>query len=448
MKLVHAADIHLGCRRLEGRLPDEDFAQAFAFIATQAIAESADALLIAGDLFDRPQVEPPLLQQAMAVLRRLKSAGIPIVTIEGNHDRAFVHTDTPTWVNYLGQEDLLIHLRPRFDPAGAILEPWNTTTKSGAWIDLKGVRFTGAGYLGAATPSKLRQIVAALEKGPCHVLLLHAGPDYFVGEGGGYSVEDLRAARAAIRYLALGHIHKPFLVEDWACNPGSPENCDVREAGYGHGPKDGPRVRGYAVVTIDPAQPAIPPTIEIRDTPRRPCHRVDVDCTSFGNKTKNGAATLVAAASKAIKATGAGANAVVDLRLRGALNLNRISIDQVTASEQIRVDSGVFAVSLDLSGLNIEGFKVAGQADANAGATREEIEKLAIRRLVGEEPLWGLTDEQDGFSTLFYDLKEQVRTGRSDQEIAETISQSPLVDRVRAARLAPPATPKVEAMTP
>jgi len=59
MKIFHAADVHLGRRRLDGRLPDKDFADAFAFVAGKAIEEAADVFLIAGDLFDRAQVEPP-----------------------------------------------------------------------------------------------------------------------------------------------------------------------------------------------------------------------------------------------------------------------------------------------------------------------------------------------------------------------------------------------------
>jgi len=439
MKLFHAADIHLGRRRLDGRLPDEDIALMFEFIADQAIAESADVLLLAGDLFDRPQVEPPHLQQAIQTLRKLKAAGIPVVTIEGNHDRAFVHLATHTWVDYLGQEDLLIHLKPRFNAEGAILDLWDPVTRSGAWIDLKGVRFTGAGYLGAATPSKLRQITAALEKGLFHVLLLHAGPDYFVGEGGGFSPADLLALKDSVRYVALGHIHKPIVVENWACNPGSPENCDVREAKYGQAEgKVG--ARGFAVVIVDPAHPETPVSIEVRNTPRRPCLRVDLDCSPFGNKTKNGDAALVNAAVKEIRSLKPLPTTVIDLRLSGFLNLNRIAFDQVLAASQIQEHAEVFAVSIDTSGINAGGPNGAGGATADAGLSREAIEKKAIKTLVNDDALWGLAVEGDAFASLFFDLKEAVRQGRSSEELAEHVSQSPLVEKIRAAKATPPPT--------
>ncbi len=88
MRLFHVADIHLGRRRLDGRLPHSDLAAAFNFVVEKAIEEKVDVFLIAGDLFDRPTVEPPHLRQAQQVLGRLKASGIRAIAIEGNHDRA------------------------------------------------------------------------------------------------------------------------------------------------------------------------------------------------------------------------------------------------------------------------------------------------------------------------------------------------------------------------
>ena len=79
MKLFHVADIHLGRRRLDGRLPHSDLAAAFGFVAERAIDEKADVFLIAGDLFDRPTVEPPHLRQAQQILGRLKVSGIRVI---------------------------------------------------------------------------------------------------------------------------------------------------------------------------------------------------------------------------------------------------------------------------------------------------------------------------------------------------------------------------------
>ena len=438
MKIFHVADIHLGRKRLESRLPDHDLVAAFRFIAEAAIREKADVLLIAGDLFDRAQVEPSHLRQAQEVLRLLKNEDIPVIAIEGNHDKALVHSSEQTWVQYLADDDLLTLLRPSFNAEGAILEPWNERTRTGAWIDIAGVRFVGAGYLGAATPAKVRQILARLPAGPPIVLLLHAGPDYFVGEGGGFSKDDLHALEQSVCYLALGHIHKPMRHADWACNPGSPENCELREAAAGCDKKGVVVPRGFAVVEIEPAAPEKPVKLEVRSNPRRPVHRVELDCTPFGSKTKNGAEALVAAAVKVIAALKPSADDVIDLWLTGRLNLNRIALDQAVAASEIGRSAGVFAVALDTTHLNVgEGFADANSADA-ADIPRDELERRAIRDLVEEHPLWGLGEKRQDFAELFYELKEAVRMGRTADEIAGQISTNPLVEFIRAVQMAPP----------
>jgi DNA repair exonuclease SbcCD nuclease subunit len=415
MKLLHAADIHLGRRRLDGRLPDADFADAFEHIARTAIAEKAEVFLLAGDLFDRPQVEPPHLRQAQRVLALLREARIPVVAIEGNHDKAFLSTDAPTWLDYLAQDELLVLLRPRFDASGALLDPWDAGQKRGAWIEIGGVTFTGAGYLGAATPHKVRQIVEKLDAGKMNVLLLHAGPDYFVGEGGGFSADDLRAIREKVRYLALGHIHRPMLYDGWACNPGSPENCELREALYPE--------QGYALVEIGSEV-----AVRIASNPRRPSLHLELDCTPFGNKLKDGAAALGKAAVKLLAAHQAPPNAAVEFRLTGQINLNRIALDAEALSRAIEQAAGVAAVCLNPTALNLGDGSLP---HATPAISREELERAALRELIDGEHLWGLDGEQQAVANLFFDLKEAVRLGRPAREIAETIRTHPLVEKIR-----------------
>lgn len=440
MRIYHAADIHLGRRRLDGRLPDEDFAQALDHIVTAAIADCADLFLLAGDLFDRPQVEPPHLGQALQILRRLKEAEIPVVAIEGNHDKAFVHSGQPTWVHHLAQEDLLILLQPSFGPDGAILDEWNSDTKSGAWIELAGIRFVGAGYLGAATPNKVRQIVTAMAPESTNVLLLHAGPDYFVGEGGGFSSADLKQLREKTCYLALGHIHKPMLHDGWACNPGSPENCDLNEARYGIDSEGQDQGRGYAVVEIDPKLESPLISIDVRSNSRRPCHRLDLDCTPFGNKTKRGVEAFVEAAGKAIKDLIPSAEAIIDLRLNGSLNLKRIALDPTLAAIEIAEKTEVFAVAIDTTRLNLGTAKAGGDEDLGDGISREELERSALSTLLEDENLWGLGEERQNFAELFFELKEGVLHEQTTDQLAEQIAISPLVARVVQAKDTPPNT--------
>jgi DNA repair exonuclease SbcCD nuclease subunit len=360
------------------------------------------------------------------VLAQLKQAHIPVIAIEGNHDKAFIHSENPTWLNYLAEDDLLILLRTPFDATGPLLKPWDQTLKTGSFIDLLGVRFVGAGYLGAATPHKVREIVARLEPGRAHVLLLHAGPEYFVGEGGGFSSEDLENIRQRVCYLALGHIHKPMKHEDWACNPGSLEHCDLKEASVTD-------CRGFAIVELDPARNQKPLSIEIRDNPRRPVYRLELDCTEFGNKLKRGADALVDRAVDLIKVRAVTVEAVIDLKLTGVLNLDRIALDQAAACAEIAQAARVRAVALDTSSLNLGEDLVDGAVAANQELRGEALERSAILELVNADNIWGLDGRQQQFADFFFNLKEAVRAGRDGESVAEQILQSPLLPLVKKA---------------
>ncbi len=87
MKLLHIADLHIGKRVCEYSMLDEQRA-ILAAIADMAIAEQARAVLISGDVYDRPV--PPAEATALlsAFLERLHAAGIAAVMIAGNHDSA------------------------------------------------------------------------------------------------------------------------------------------------------------------------------------------------------------------------------------------------------------------------------------------------------------------------------------------------------------------------
>lgn len=88
MKFLHTADWHIG-RKLNGFSLLEE--QEAVFLEVMAIAkkEQVDAIVIAGDLYDRsiPSVEAVSLFNTMMVEMNLKS-GYPVLAISGNHDSA------------------------------------------------------------------------------------------------------------------------------------------------------------------------------------------------------------------------------------------------------------------------------------------------------------------------------------------------------------------------
>lgn len=86
MRLLHTADWHLG--RLLHRVPLLDAQrQVLDHLIDVARVEQVDAIIVAGDLFDRALPPVEAVQLAGDVLRRM-AAVAPVVVISGNHDSA------------------------------------------------------------------------------------------------------------------------------------------------------------------------------------------------------------------------------------------------------------------------------------------------------------------------------------------------------------------------
>jgi exonuclease SbcD len=87
MRLIHTADWHLG-RKLKGIDRTPELEAALDELLHQAQLLSADAILIAGDLFDTPNPTTEAERVAYTFFAKLEAAGIPAVLIAGNHDSA------------------------------------------------------------------------------------------------------------------------------------------------------------------------------------------------------------------------------------------------------------------------------------------------------------------------------------------------------------------------
>lgn len=90
LRIIHTADVHLGARHDD--LGEQASAQrerqfaAFAATIDLAIAEKADLLLIAGDLFDSNTQPRRSVERVAAQLKRLTGARIRTVIVPGTHD--------------------------------------------------------------------------------------------------------------------------------------------------------------------------------------------------------------------------------------------------------------------------------------------------------------------------------------------------------------------------
>ena len=269
-RFLHCADIHLGYQQYGQKERYNDFAAAFNAVIDKAtgnylprrgqaaapfdtaVAGPVDFVLLAGDLFHKRAIDALTLNQAMRALRRLRDAGIPCIAVEGNHERAY-YEDTIGWMKFLALQDLIILLDAEIDGDTLTIQPWDPVRRQGAYYEPKpGVRIYGLRYCGASTGTAVASYARTLAEQPAAdytIFMTHAGVEGQMDDkAGGLAFRQWAALREHTDYVALGHFHKPFVLDEWICNPGSPESCSISEAAWSP--------RGYLVVDVDTERPA------------------------------------------------------------------------------------------------------------------------------------------------------------------------------------------------
>lgn len=281
-RFLHLSDVHLGYQQYNHKERFNDFGRAFEYIVRRALEEQVDFVLLAGDLFHKRSIDPLTLLQAVTMLDMLKEEGIPVLAIEGNHDRPH-YQDNASWMDYLTHQGFLIALRPSFENGRAILTEWDGL--SGAYVDLKSrrdsrgiVRIYGIPYYGAATKQVIPMIRDALTEMDHRqvdyvIMMLHAGPDDVLPRYLATVPQSLLTPlREFVHYLAMGHIHKPYERENWMFNPGSPETCSIEEMAWPE--------RGFYLVEVDTAAHPMHRARRIQN-PRRPFVQVPINVERF-----------------------------------------------------------------------------------------------------------------------------------------------------------------------
>ncbi|MFG3039659.1 exonuclease SbcCD subunit D [Streptomyces sp. NPDC048330] len=217
MRLLHTSDWHLG--RSFHRVGLLDAQAAFLDHLVAAVHEhEVDAVLVAGDVYDRAVPPLPAVELFDTALHRLAEAGVPTVMISGNHDsarrlgvgaglirRAGIHlrTDpdgigTPV-VLADGHGDVALYGLPYLEPA--LVRDRLGATKAGHEAVL------------AAAMDRVRADLATRPPGTRSVVLAHA---FVAGGAPSDSERDITVGGVSavptgvfdgVDYVALGHLH-------------------------------------------------------------------------------------------------------------------------------------------------------------------------------------------------------------------------------------------------
>ena len=281
VRFIHTSDIHLGkSYRSSGCDAQryQDFFTTFAEIVADAVRERVDFVLIGGDLFHTGQILPRTFAKTIELLQPLKDAGIPCLAVEGNHD--WIHRrDSVSWMEALSQLGYIKLLRPgRTADGGYCFEPFDEEQGAGGHFEINGVNIYGLGYIGSQAGNHVPRICEAVTT-EFNILLFHVGVwSYSPVEIGNIHPDEALPLSECFSYVALGHGHKPYIVETpqgrpYAFNPGSPDRVNFGEERYD---------KGYYLVTLEKGRPSQ----LFKSSSPRPMYVLTVDLDGAANSVE------------------------------------------------------------------------------------------------------------------------------------------------------------------
>ncbi len=192
LTIVHTSDVHLDSRA--GDPPKEDgfrsrAERAFSGVVDVTLAEDADLLLIAGDLFDNNRVDDSNIEFVYAQLARVSC---PVAMIPGNHD---VHDQRSVW--------------NRFDFGACGNHVHGLMSHEGSTVDLPQIhaRIWGKAMLEHAPENFPLEGVPDRHETWWNIGMAHGQVcERRIGWGSSpITSEEIRAS--GLDYLALGHVH-------------------------------------------------------------------------------------------------------------------------------------------------------------------------------------------------------------------------------------------------
>lgn len=226
MRIVHTSDWHVG-KLLRGRNRADEHRAVLAEVADVVDQVQADAVLVAGDLYDSAAPPPEADEIVIDTLLRLGRSGAAVVVISGNHDNARrLKAMTPLFA----RSGVTLLAEPARPDDGGV---HTFTTRAGERANVALVPFVsqrgivraeqlmaGAAFEHAqAYDDRLRAVIAALARAftadAVNIVMAHAFVTGGVAGGGeraAHLVDEYGIGAPAFpttaNYVALGHLHR------------------------------------------------------------------------------------------------------------------------------------------------------------------------------------------------------------------------------------------------
>lgn len=199
MKIIHCSDLHLGKRpsgtKKFSDIRFEDFFMAFENLIDRVSTLEVDIFIISGDIFDKKEINPNILEKTENLLKKLKTlkTNLKIIAIEGNHD--VISSQEDSWLEYLKAKKYLEVYSYKKD-----FEDEN-------FFKIEDVNFYPVGYPGSMVDSALEKLSQKLDEKEKNIVIVHTGISGSDTLPGLVSTKTIDLFKDKVIYMAAGHIH-------------------------------------------------------------------------------------------------------------------------------------------------------------------------------------------------------------------------------------------------
>ena len=408
MKFLHISDVHLGCTRYQLPESPRDFFDAWIDVLQRyGIEEKVDFVIMCGDFFHKRSVPPETMNYAVAGLQLMKDAGIPVVAIEGNHDQK--HTDNDySWLRSLANWNLLYLLEPTNIDGRIVYNVWDAEFGKGGFIDIGRVRIFGSHWYGASANWAIPMLTEAIKENrrddAFHLLMLHTDVEgHQTHPIPALSLSALKELKSVTDYVALGHTHMHYEIDNWAFNPGSIEVTNIAEFR---------EKRGVFLVDVDDRNAVTARHIE--DYHYRPFQRIQFAVDGFANPKDLTDAVLEKVSSEARCGEEGKPAPIIEIILKGQLGFPNSVLELKEIREKAKGITGALHIRIKNNSVPID-YAVA--ADIDEDSSRDALERRVVEDLI-------IRDNR--FKTNISDISDAVigakRLALSDEE-PETIAE-------------------------
>lgn len=172
-----------------------DFFNAFATFVDKVEEIKPDVCLIAGDIFDKKEINPDILSKTEYLFKKLKdNVKKDIIAIEGNHDNSRILEES--WLEYLQEQNILKVFY------------YNKDFEEKNYLKIDDINFYPVGYPGFMIDEALTKLSEKLNPQEKNIVIVHTGISGSTDTLPGLvstSILDLFRDKAI--YIAGGHIH-------------------------------------------------------------------------------------------------------------------------------------------------------------------------------------------------------------------------------------------------